>query len=195
MHCACGADVSSAKATCPACGRSIPRGVGGWLFFFIIILLLRPITFAVRLFTTFRQRMLDISHSPNATGHYFYYFGEQLLIAAVAVYAAFVAIQLLRVRPGAVRNAKRFLIVLLLFVFADYIFEITWLILMTPKSFLPNEIRAILSGRSTRYLLATGISTVIWYLYFLKSKRVSETYSSALKSGFSASNLNSVRSH
>jgi hypothetical protein len=117
------------------------------------------------------------ARSSHSHFHYAYYFVEQVAYFALCGYGIFTGTQLWKIRPGAIQQAKQFLLILLVFTFLDYTTVIIRILLMTPESIRASVLSRFLYGQRAKVLLQTTIYTAIWYAYLLKSKRVRATFS------------------
>lgn len=141
-----------------------PRGVGGWLLFFIISLLF--ITPAFQIYVFYNEwKLYRHVPSPLLLNFLLIDWSMRVFLICFAIYAG---IQLVRLNPGAPRIAKRYLLaivvqqgVLLLVGF--------WLIQRTNAG--PDTIGDVIM-EPLRSLIYVGI----WYGYFVKSERVRATY-------------------
>jgi hypothetical protein len=153
------------------------HGVGGWLLFFIFTLVFfGP---AARLFSfllAFRQNIQTFAQAPHPHSLYTFYSVEQLVSFGIYGYGIFAGIQLWKTRPGAVEHAKRFIVALLLFAFADYVMAIIWVLLMTPEAVRTLALPEVLYGQAAKALLQTAVYAAVWYAYLLKSERVRVTF-------------------
>jgi|ERR1700722_5716883 len=157
---------------------SHPRGVGGWLLFFIFSLVFfGPATRIFGFLGHYRHSMQIFARSPHSYSLYTYYFVEQLASFAVYGYGIFAGIQLWKIRSGAIQQAKRFLVSILVYAFLDYSMEIIWILLMTPEAIRASALSRVLYGQTAMALLQTAIYAAIWYTYLFKSERVRATYS------------------
>ena len=150
---------SSSQPSAPLSG--IQAGVKGWLLFFCVSLtIITPLFFAAGISREWHdgQQYLDLPGFREAL------FFEITVFSFFGLYSIFTGVQLWQVKPNAVRNAKRF--VLLQAVVAIAVPLV--LAAMLGVSFLQVD-----GLRSTLHGL---IYMAIWYPYLLKSKRVKATY-------------------
>jgi hypothetical protein len=152
-------------------------GVGGWLLFFIITLVLIGPTLHVGNFIrSFAHSREHFAGSLHRYSLYSFYFVEALLGFAVYGYSIFAGIQLWKIREGAVLQAKRFLVTLLAYRFLDYTAGLMWLVLMTPERSRTLALSRYVQGSAAENLVRTAIYVGIWYSYLVKSERVRITY-------------------
>jgi hypothetical protein len=121
--------------------------------------------------------MQIFARSPHSHSLYIYYFVEQLASFAVYGYGIFAGIQLWKIRSGAIQQAKRFLVSILVYAFLDYSMEIIWIFLMTPEAIRASALSRALYDKTAMALLQTAIYAAVWYAYLFKSERVRATYS------------------
>jgi hypothetical protein len=129
-------------------------GVGGWLAFLCITLLvLTPIGVVVEVIVTLRAPDMELLDKGIGIG----------LVIALGAFAVFAGISLLRIRPYAVRIAKAYLFVTLSF----------W-ILMAAFALLVPEVT---EGLSPAEIARPIIVSTAWLAYLYRSERVANTYS------------------
>ena len=154
------------------------RGAGGWLLFFIFTLVF--IAPAVRIFSflgTYGHSIELFSRSAHSHLFFAYYISEQLASFAVRGYGIYAGVQLWRTSPGAVDQAKRFLLLLVLFAFADCTAG-AWLVVFTvPEAIRGSALSNFLSGQTAKTLLQVCVYSGVWFSYLLKSERVRATFS------------------
>jgi hypothetical protein len=129
---------------------------------------------------TYRHNLEIFARKPHRDSYYVYSFVEQLVCFAVYGYGIFAGIQLWRVRPKAVRQAKLFLFSIRLFALADYAFGAIWINIFTQESIRASALSRFLSGQTAIALIQTTFYVVIWYLYLVKSQRVRATFGQTL---------------
>lgn len=194
VYCAsCGNSVMSSMRMCPECGgrsfgptppaqvnnlgsqanhpasssqplpplSGIQAGVKGWLLLFCISLtIITPLFSAAGISREWvdGQQYLDLPGFREAL------FFEITVFSFFALYSVFTGVQLWQVKPNAVRNAKRFVLL-------QAVVAVAVPLILAPMlgvSFI--EVDGL---RSTVHGL---IYMAIWYPYLLKSKRVKATY-------------------
>lgn len=136
--------------------------VGGWLLFFCITLvLIQPI---MVLFSFFIIRSDSIIPSDLEL----YNIIDMILQIAITIYAIYVGIQLILLKPHAVKTAKIYLKVNLgfagFYIILPYILGIS------------NIYLDALLSLNLRNLIGTALYFSIWYSYLIKSVRVKLTY-------------------
>jgi hypothetical protein len=154
------------------------QGVGGWLLLFVLSLVIfGPAARVLNFLGGYRPSLEVFAKSSHGYSLYMFYFIEQLTSFAVCGYGIVVGIRLWRICPGAVQQAKRFLLSLLLFAFLDYTTGIVWFIGMTPGATQASALSRVLYGQAFMALLQTAAYTAIWHAYLWKSQRVRMTFS------------------
>jgi len=152
-------------------------GVGGWLSFFIFsIVFAAPAVHTWNVVRQYAHSMEIFAHSVHPYSLYSLYFVELVAGFAVYGYGMFAGIQLWRIRPNAPKHAKQFLIVLLLYRFADYLMGINWLTLMLSERARAIALPNFLVGKTSQTLLRSVIYAGVWYAYLSRSERVRVTY-------------------
>jgi Protein of unknown function (DUF2569) len=169
----CGSEVSPSDSSCAGCGRHQPKGVGGWLLFFILTLVVfGPVARIVHFKSAYHQNMDLFSRSGHPYLLYGFYGVEQLLGFAICGYGIFAGIQLWKKNPAGIEKAKRFMIASLILGVADLAMGINWVVLLGHKGALSTFI----SWQTVRPLLNLIGYTLVWYSYLVKSNRVLMTY-------------------
>ena len=194
MNCSlCGTPISPTDTSCRGCdlplspaplSLSTPDpvshplcGVGGWLLFFIFTLVFfGPAAHLFSSLLAYHSSIEAFARSPHSYSLYEFYFAEQILGVVVYGYSVFAGIQLWKLRRGAVPTAKRFLLTLLLYRFADFMMGLLWVALMTPEGTHSLAVVSFLSGQNTRTLLNAVVYSALWYAYLYKSERVRVTF-------------------
>jgi hypothetical protein len=155
-----------------------PRRAGGWLLFFIFTLVF--IGPAIQIFNflgSYRHSMDLISRSSHPHLYLAFYGSEHLVAFALRAYGIFAGIQLWRIVPGAVGQAKRFLFYFAVFSVADYATGGMFVFLTTPEGVSVSALSTFLAGKTGKALLQACGYAAIWYSYLLKSARVRVTFS------------------
>lgn len=174
MNCQCGAEVGPSDTACRFCGLAVAFGVGGWLLFFILTLVFfSPASYIVAVLVGYRHTMESFSRSAHPYSLYQFYFVEQAVGLALCGYSIFAGIQLWKKRPGAVGNAKRFLVLLAIFRLADFVAGLDWAAIMGTRGTLSH----FLSVGTWRIPLNSLLYVALWYSYLLRSIRVRNTFS------------------
>jgi len=99
-----------------------------------------------------------------------FYFVELVAGFAVYGYGMFAGIQLWRIRPNALKQAKQFPR------FADYLMGINWLTLMLSERARAIALPNFLVGKTSQTLLRSVIYAGVWYAYLSRSERVRVIY-------------------
>lgn len=90
-----------------------PRGVGGWLLFFILTMVLfGPVVYIGSFLRSSPHTMEVFAAGRHPYAHYLFYFVERVVGLSLRGYGIFAGIQLWKTRPGAMLHAKRFLLLL-----------------------------------------------------------------------------------
>jgi Protein of unknown function (DUF2569) len=152
-------------------------GVGGWLAFFIVVLVffnayysIRDALFAVQDIKRLYAELPRVRFAP------LYYFLDHLVWLALRAFGIYAGIQLWRIRPGAVEVAKRYLWCFAFVAFVQAAVPMSWWILQAHGSLStvaaghPDNQEALLS------LIRPICYSLAWYSYLLRSVRVSNTY-------------------
>jgi hypothetical protein len=142
------------------------RGVGGWLLLFCIAL-------------TMFSPLITFSSFAWDYGAYSKYFGQfpgllaitvidTVLSLALMTFSVYAGIRLWRVRPGAVRLAKRYLLCFLVYrLFAA---------ILPFMAGLPSAANDAMIEQSTMDIFRAVIFFAVWYSYLIKSQRIRATY-------------------
>ena len=162
------------------CGNSLvepprpppPAGVGGWLLFFCLqLLLLGPLVVGFQLLTDFRAAW---SHDGNPAHAGMIAVDAAVRLAMIVLGVVTGVLLVVRAR-GAVRFTCGYLVAASL---------AYWLLVALPYLFpLPSEVRSRVVGL---FVLRAGLTipgTIVWLLYFRHSKRVQVTYAPAVEGG------------
>jgi uncharacterized protein DUF2569 len=170
----CGKDNPGANRFC-FCGHNLeapvqppPRGVGGWLLFFCIqVVILGPLlmlgTFVLVALSLAGQRLL-------LTNAGLYILLRAAAGAAVAAVGALAGVYLWMLRPGAVRLARIYLVLLALLPLG----------LLAVSSLFPVPAGVELPAPPVQVptTLFSVAGATFWWLYFSNSRRVRATYMS-----------------
>ncbi|MBN1384163.1 MAG: trypsin-like peptidase domain-containing protein [Elusimicrobia bacterium] len=125
------------------------KDVGGWLLFFCISLtIINPLYNLVEIINMLKSFTVFV-------------FIGSIFDIGLSIYGIYAGMSLWKIRPHAVKTAKRFLLVSLI-----YVVSITVLLIILG---IINEEFIKIATRSVVYF-------IIWYSYLSKSKRVKETY-------------------
>ncbi len=141
------------------------KGVGGWLLLLCIVLtILCPINELCNLYILYKLY-------PNAlvyTGEPIEVIRTLLRIVIWAFVTIYIGFGLWKIRLGAARMAKRFLLFVI-------VYEAVYAILLTVRPWQPVTLS------EARFFIKSVVNVLffgIWYLYLKKSKRVKATYAS-----------------
>ena len=127
------------------------RGVGGWLAFFIVsLVVIRPIAHLVHFLRNNEHTLSVIYKSQHPYSLLAWYLGEKIVLFAIVGYGVFAGIQLFRIRPGAVWHAKTSLFYLLMYALADYIIAMNWVGLMVSNKSHAAALSNFLAGPAAR---------------------------------------------
>jgi hypothetical protein len=144
------------------------KGVAGWLRFFCIVLtVITPLL-----------SLLLLAKSYNDTCKYFDRFPrlavimgiDSLLSLSLMGYSIYAGVGLWRIRPGAVRTAKRYLVSYLVYLVIAAVLPFT--------AGLPSAANTAMLGVIFKGFVRGGIFFGIWYSYLGTSQRVKATYQS-----------------
>ena len=138
------------------------KGVRGWLLFFCLSL-----TIFVPLFTLY-----NIISAYNEISSQFYQLPNLLnlvIIAGLSTFSIYVGIKVWRVKPGAVRIAKNYLLLYLGYMVLGILFLLF-------DSLQAGVDKAII-GELARVVIPSFTNFALWYSYLSKSKRVKATFS------------------
>lgn len=181
-HCAnCGKANETRSNFCAGCGANLTnpllsaakdspyRGYGGWLSFFCIIqIVVAPL--AVMAITLLPLMDTDVqellSQYPRVA---FMSRMEDILNWGMAGFGIYVGIILRRLRPGAPRIAKRYLLTGLAFAFSRLFFPYLC-------GDIPSQISEAMMAEGAKIFIRTLIVFAIWYSYFNVSKRIKATF-------------------
>jgi hypothetical protein len=160
----------------PISGPATPRGIGGWLLFFVLTMVVfGPAIYIVLFFTSYGHTMEGFARSSHPYANYLFYAVEQLADIAVRGYGIFAGIQLWKIRPTALMHAKRFLLLVALYHLADFAVAVNFRWILDPPGTLGRYLPQALL-RQSRNL----VYPVVWYAYLLNSKRVHNTFCSQI---------------
>ncbi len=150
----------------PTVSKTRYKGVKGWLLFFCIgLTILAPIYAIKSVQALYRELSQYFDQFPRLRVITDI---ETILIICIMVFSISAGVGLWKIRPGAVRMAKIYLLCNLAFqIIAAILLLLAGFPAEANKAMLPVLIRGSLTG--ILYVL-------IWYLYLNKSKRVKATY-------------------
>lgn len=146
------------------------KGVNGWLWVFVIILkYLNPLLLLISVLVWLRNGFTSASPIPQKQP--ILAFVNVLVVVFIAAFGIYVADNLKKIRPGAVRKAKQYLLF-------SFLYSVGWLLVVGGATLFhvvgTNEFRGALEG-----FIMDSAWLEIWYLYFTRSRRVAATYSTA----------------
>jgi hypothetical protein len=141
-------------------------GVGGWLLWFCI-----GITFFMPLWTIFNLINSYTKTSPMLKmypGVLVIIIIDTFLSIGLTVFSIYAGVLLFKIRSNAVNIAKKYLLTRLAYsVIAEFLPFLAG---------FPAEANKAMIQEVPRSLIPTVVSIIIWYLYFINSKRVEATY-------------------
>lgn len=146
------------------------KGVGGWLLFFCVgLTILSPLRGAFALIQGYNQSNPYFDRFPGLRTLTMIDMPVSIALMGFSIYAG---VGLWSIRPGAVRTAKRFLIVTLVYLvvssfFLPFIVELPE---RATSAMLPEIVKGFFQGL---------VFVVIWLMYLNKSRRVKATYPDA----------------
>ncbi|MEI6132364.1 MAG: DUF2569 family protein, partial [Bacillota bacterium] len=144
----------------------VKTGIGGWLLIFIVIItIVRPLMTVNGVFQDIKA--IDI-FSGEYPGFTIVMIIDIVLGVVVAILGVIVGINLQRLKRGSVEEAKKYII--LVGVYSLVISVIPYF------SGLPSLVLSALIPTSVGQAIGSIGFFVIWYNYFIKSKRVKATY-------------------
>jgi hypothetical protein len=154
------------QAPVPQQTTSLYRGVGGWLAFFILTLgVFNPLYSAYNLYTGLNETRPAFDQYPGLRT---IIYADTAVSAALMGFSIYAAIALLRIQPNAVRIAKTYLVVFLIYA------------LVSPFAVflagLPDAANEAMMGAIIPELVRPVIYFAIWFSYLTKSERVKATY-------------------
>ncbi len=136
-----------------------PRGIGGWLIFPAIGIVISPMVSLASV-----PELVEILNQlPSGTLIHGFVWAEVIVNTALAVFAVKVAFDFFRLKRQAPSNYIAFMVATVVALAADLFLAVQFL----GVEFLPEDARSI-----TRALIAS----VIWIPYFIRSKRVANTF-------------------
>jgi hypothetical protein len=168
--CDCGYNfqTKTRQAPVPQQTKSLYYGVGGWLAFFILTLgLFNPLYTAYNLYTSLNETRPLFDQFPRLRT---IIYADTAVSAALMGLSIYAAIALLRIQPNAVRIAKTFLAVFLIYALLA---PFTLLLAGLPDAANEAMLAAIIPE-----LIRPIVYFAIWFSYLTKSVRVKATYPS-----------------
>lgn len=156
----------------PISNRAAPSGVGGWLLFFVLTLVVFAPAFHIATFLRSYRHAIEVSaRLSHPYSHYLFYIIEQVAGVALYGYGIFAGIRLWKTRPAALMHAKRFLLLLVLYHLADFAMAVNFAWILDPPGTMGKYLPHSLLGQ-----MRNLIYPVFWYSYLLNSKRVRNTF-------------------
>jgi hypothetical protein len=143
-----------------------PRGIGGWLLLFILgLTIFFPLATVYRMVNGYNQVYPYLDRFPGLVAIGWI---DILLSSALICYSIYAGVQLWRVRPKAVKAAKRMLLMGLTYSGGA--------IFLVAAAGLPPERTIYAVAKAFVNFVQTVIGVAIWYSYLNRSKRVRATY-------------------
>ena len=159
--------VHSTQTAAPLTGPKY-KGVGGWLLFFCLSLtVFSPLITIIALIASYTDAFRLLDSFPGVMAITVIDTFLDLVVMAFSVYAG---VSLWRVKPGAVRTAKRYLLCLLAYVAVASILPF--------MAGLPSDVNEVLIAEVIKGASRQVSYVAIWYAYLNKSKRVMATFES-----------------
>ena len=144
------------------------RGVGGWLLLLCLgLTVFNPIITFVRLAESYRSPPQSFEQFP---GLLVIMVIDTVLSVALMAFSIYAGAQLWRIRPGAVRIAKRYLLCLLGYQAVVVIYPFL--------AGLPAQANPAMFEEVGKNVFRGALYVAIWYSYLNKSERVRATYAS-----------------
>jgi hypothetical protein len=168
--CNCGYNFQTKTRQAPIPQQTASRyhGVGGWLAFFILTLaLFNPLYTAYNLYTILNETRPLFDQYPGLRT---ILYADTAGTAALMGFSIYSGIALFRIQPNAVRIAKTYLVLFLIYA------------LLSPFAVflagLPDAANEAMLGAIIPELLRPVVYFAIWFSYLTISKRVKATYPS-----------------
>ena len=162
------AETQQATAPPPPVAATGPKGVGGWLVFFCVVLtILGPLHFLAQISIAWKQFPPVFAQFPNLKTAIMW---EQAGLIALLIYGFIVGCMIWNGNPRGREIAKKFLLIRL---FGFIGIEFITVVIMRE---LPSQVVASVIDGVAVAVFVNLISFLIWWLYFKKSKRVRNTY-------------------
>lgn len=139
------------------------QGVRGWLLLLCLVLTVSfPLLMSLQLLGSLRAEWRLLAHRPDLV---VILVADGILRAALIACSAYAGVRLWRIRPGAVRATKGFLVCLVAYSF-----------IREAVRFLTHPTGGSLTEEAAKRLLQSFLIVAIWYSYLVSSKRVRATY-------------------
>lgn len=162
------AETQQAITPPPPVAATGPKGVGGWLVFFCVVLtILGPLHFLAQISIAWKQFPPVFAQFPNLKTAIMW---EQAGLIALLIYGFIVGCMIWNGNPRGREIAKKFLLIRL---FGFIGIEFITVVIMRE---LPSQVVASVIDGVAVAVFVNLISFLIWWLYFKKSKRVRNTY-------------------
>ena len=147
------------------------RGVGGWLLFFIVVLVvIVPLLTLGGAVASYREARPYAETLPTL---YFVTIADALISVTLAAFGAYAGLLLWKIAPKAVETTKLYLVVRL--VYAVLVAAVTGLLVASTGE-VPAESRGAVYGSLAISAVRTLVHVGVWYAYLNNSKRVQATY-------------------
>jgi Protein of unknown function (DUF2569) len=158
-------------------------GVGGWLRFLVFCLVVVGALDILLRGAILVYFVMVPSHPlfPTVQFPSSFDFVGMFAVSAIDAYGIFVGVQLAKVRPGAVRTAKRFFVVAAVVPCILAVLKVLFWLLEAHGSLRAAAIGHPDNDASISNLVETTASCVIWYAYLSRSVRVRNTYRKELQ--------------
>ena len=159
---------------CPHCNKSIPKekeisklkGVGGWLLLFCLQLtIFNPISSVYNLVSGYSGLK---NHFNTFPGLWTFFISDAILSSGIIIFSIYAGISLWQTRKGAVKIAKIYLLVFIIYSVVEGILLFT--------AGLPSQALNSIIGETTKDFVKSLVYFAIWYSYLVKSKRVKNTF-------------------
>jgi len=143
------------------------KGVGGWLLLFVIIIILfRPLILIYNILINYNTIINMANQYPFMLA--FYVLGKSLSII-INLFGIYVAISLIKTKTNSPLMAKILILLILLeTIVCSYIFPLFY--------GLPQDITHQLIYENIPASTGSLLFCIIWYLYFIKSIRIKDTF-------------------
>ena len=143
---------------------AIPPEVGGWLLLLCLgLIVVYPTSSLYHIFSHTIPNLIG-AHSPARILLLSVY---SVVFIVVAFFSIIAGLKLWLVKPGAVRFAKRYL---LLYLIANITYFFFWMLIARPHLIIS------FAEMGWGHIVGPIGATVLWYFYLENSKRVRETY-------------------
>lgn len=145
------------------------QGVGGWLLLFCLgLTIFTPLLTLVMLAVSFNSASSLAGQYPGLMR---VTLADSVLSAGLCAFSIYAGVQLWKIRPNAVRTAKRYLLASLLYSFVAAALPFF--------AGLPSMADDELAGQAVMTVVRGLLYYGVWYSYLERSKRVEATYASS----------------